>query len=128
MTLLADLLSTVFDRHYRRPTHQGRDPRPLNELVSNLIGSAGETSGLALAQDIVSAFENLDDAGKLEFFRHIATGINISSEAVRSTLNAYEKASSKATYRTFMSAVEPRRQELIRRLNSVPGSLVHWFK
>ncbi len=94
MTLLADLLSTVFDRHYRRPTHQGRDPRPLNELVSNLIGSAGETSGLALAQDIVSAFENLDDAGKLEFFRHIATGINISSEAVRSTLNAYEKASS----------------------------------
>lgn len=122
MTLLADLLSTVFDRRYRRPTHQRHDPRPLKELVSSLIGSAGETSGLALAQDILSAFERLDDDGKLAFFWHIATGMNISPEAVRTTLNAYEKTPSKATYRAFMFAAEPRRQELIRRLNSVPGS------
>lgn len=122
MTLLADLLSTVFDRRYRRPTHQSHDPRPLKELVSSLIGSAGETSGLALAQDIISAFEQLDDDAKLAFFRHIATGLNINPEAVRTTLEAYEKVPSKATYRAFMFAAEPRRQELIRRLNSLPGS------
>lgn len=122
MTLLADLLSTVFDRRYRRPTRQGHELRPLKELVSSLIGSAGETSGLALAQDIISTFEQLDDDAKLEFFRHIATGMNISPKAVRTTLDAYEKTPSKATYRAFMFAAEPRRQELIRRLNSLPGS------
>ncbi len=48
MTVLADLLSTVFERRYRRPASKGQDKRPIEELASNLVGSAGETSGLAL--------------------------------------------------------------------------------
>mgnify|MGYP001141554848 CR=1 FL=1 len=43
-------------------------------------------------------------------------------EAVRNALDAYEAEPSKASYRSYMAAAEPRRQELIRRLNSVPGA------
>ncbi|SEK27564.1 malonyl-CoA decarboxylase [Pacificibacter marinus] len=122
MTLLADLLSTVFERRYRQRSQHVHDNRPIEELAEALVGSAGETSGLALASDILSAFEAMDDAQKLAFFNHIATAMNIDPEAVRDTLVAYKNGPSKASYRAFASAAEPRRQELIRRLNGVPGA------
>mgnify|MGYP001627895836 CR=1 FL=1 len=127
MTLLADLLSTVFERRRRREASATPDGRPLEELASALIGSTGETSGLALAEEILTRFAALEGASKRAFFRHLATEMNIAPEIVRSTLDAYEKNPSKATYRAFMAASEPRRQELIRRLNRVPdatGALV----
>ncbi|MEC9311115.1 MAG: malonyl-CoA decarboxylase family protein, partial [Pseudomonadota bacterium] len=122
MTLLADLLSTVFERRYRWSGAAGQDNRPIAELAEDLVGSAGETSELMLAREVISGFEQLEDADKLAFFSHIATKLNIDPEAVRNGLDAYEQSPSKATYRAFMAAVEPRRQELIRRLNRVPGA------
>ncbi|MCR9062067.1 MAG: malonyl-CoA decarboxylase N-terminal domain-containing protein, partial [Rhodobacteraceae bacterium] len=122
MTLLADLLSTVFERRYRQPARYLRNDRPLEELAGDLVGSAGETSGLALAQDILSGFEDLDDEDKLVFFRTVAGRLNIDPEKVRTALDAYEKNPCKASYRDFMTASEPRRQELFRRLNRVPGA------
>ena len=122
MTLLADLLSTVFERRYRWPGGGRQDTRPIAELAEDVVGSAGETSELMLARDVLSGFEQLDDPEKLAFFTHIANKLNIDPEAVRTGLDAYEQAPSKESYRAFMTAVEPRRQELIRRLNRVPGA------
>lgn len=123
MTLLADLLSTVFERRYRREAHgPHEDGRPLTSLASDLVGSASETSGLALAREILSRFGPLPDAQKLDFFRYLATEMNIDPEEVRTRLEDYERAPSKASYRAFAEAAEPRRQELIRRLNRVQGA------
>lgn len=122
MTLLADLLSTVFERRYRRSGAAALDGRPLSELADTLVGSAGETSGLALAEEILTRFDTLSGEEKLAFFRNIASAMNIDPEAVRSSLDEYERDPSKATYRSFAAAVEPARQELIRRLNRVPGA------
>lgn len=122
MTLLADLLSTVFERRYRTAASVHLGSRPLAELAEELVGTAGETSGLALAGEILARFKTLTDQQRLEFFRHIATALDIDPEGVRSTLDAYEREPSKQTYRAFVTAAEPRRQELIRRLNRVPGA------
>ncbi|MES0826423.1 malonyl-CoA decarboxylase [Ruegeria sp. SCP11] len=123
MTLFADLLSTVFERRHRRDTAGAAlDGRPLTELADTLVGSAGETSGLALAEAILTRFDTLSDNEKLEFFRYLASAMNIDPEAVRSSLDEYERNPSKATYRSFAAAAEPARQELIRRLNRVPGA------
>lgn len=122
MTLLADLLSTVFERRYRQPLRRKQANRPLDELATDLVGSAGETSGLAIAQDILSGFDELEDQDKIAFFQKIATALNIDPARVREALDDYEKAPSKTSYRNFMSAAEPRRQELFRRLNRVPGA------
>lgn len=122
MTLLADLLSTLFERRYRTTTPVQLGSRPLTELAEELIGTAGETSGLALAKEILSRFKTLGDDQKLEFFRHIATAMDINPDDVRDTLDAYERDPSKDTYRAFAEAAEPSRQELIRRLNRVPGA------
>ncbi|HAR53691.1 MAG TPA: decarboxylase [Roseovarius nubinhibens] len=75
-----------------------------------------------MAEDILNGYAALDDEAKLGFFHHLATEMNIDPEQVRSTLDAYEREPSKASYRNFMTAAEPRRQELIRRLNRVPGA------
>ena len=48
--------------------------------------------------------------------------MNIDPANVRRTLEAYEKTPSKASYRAFASAAEPARQEMVRRLNRVPGA------
>jgi malonyl-CoA decarboxylase len=123
MTLLADLLSTVFERRYRRENQEAaKDGRPLVEMATELVGSAGETSGIALAEEIMARFKLLNDAEKLEFFRDIARTMNIDPERARSALDAYERAPSRATYRAFSEAAEPSRQELVRRLNRVPGA------
>jgi malonyl-CoA decarboxylase len=123
MTLLADLLSTVFERRYRRDAPiAAEDGRPLTDLAMALVGSASETSGLALASEILARFGALEDHHKLEFFRFLASSMNIDPEAVRTRLDAYERAPSKSSYRAFAEAAEPRRQELIRRLNRVQGA------
>ena len=50
LNFLAYLLSTVFERRYRKPSSRGSVTRPLEELAIELIGSSDETSGLVLAQ------------------------------------------------------------------------------
>lgn len=119
---LSDLLSTVFARRYRRRLPLQSDSRPLSALADDLVGTMGEISGLAIAEDILSRFEIMGDAQKLEFFQYLATAMNIDPANVRRTLEAYEKTPSKASYRAFASAAEPARQEMVRRLNRVPGA------
>jgi malonyl-CoA decarboxylase len=121
MTLLADLLSTVFERRTRWGGG-AVDDRPFEALTADLIGATGEISGMTVARAILDRYAATDDAEKLAFFHHLANGMTIDPDAVRTALDAYEAGQSKASYRAFMAASEPPRQELIRRLNQVPGA------
>lgn len=122
MTLLADLLSTVFDRRYRLGRTGRQDDRPIEALIGALMSTIGEGSGLTVAHSLLSRYAEMDDTAKLAFFHHLASDMNIHAVTVRDALEAYEADQTKATYRSFMQAVEPPRQELIRRLNQVPGA------
>lgn len=122
MARLADLLTTVFDRRHRVSPAFRLDNRPIGDLATSLVGAIGEVSGLALAEQIIARFEAMDDTEKLEFFRYLAVEMNIDPDAVTTTLAAYREFPSMATYRAFLAAAEPPRQELIRRMNQVPGA------
>ncbi len=122
MTLFADLLSTIFERRFRASRPLGRDDRSTGELASALVGATGEVSGLAIAQHILNRFETMDDAEKRAFFGHLARDMNVTPDAVRTALAAYEAEPSKATYRAFVAAAEAPRQEFLRRLNQAPGA------
>lgn len=126
MNWLSDLLSVVFQRRYRSAAAtdaaEAPDARSLPEMAADLMSSAGEISGQALARQILDRYELSDDAAKSAFFRHLAESMAIRPAAVRATLEAYEIGQSKSSYRAFMSAAEPPRQELIRRLNRVAGA------
>jgi len=122
VSIFADLLSTVFERRYRGADRATHDTRPINELIADLMGAAGEVSGMAVAKQIIDRYAAMDDTQKLGFFRHLAEAMNISAAAVRESLDVYEQGQTFASYRAFMTAAEPPRQELIRRLNQVHGA------
>ncbi|MBE3638183.1 malonyl-CoA decarboxylase [Mangrovicoccus algicola] len=121
MTILADLLSTVFERRGRGPAAKP-DGRSLPELAAALMGASAETEGLSLARQILDRYEFLDEAGRAAFFAHLAGQMDIDPQAVRASLDAYEDGRGAGAYRAFLAAAEPPRQELIRRLNQVPGA------
>ena len=119
--MFADILTTVFERRYRLSPLPRRDG-PVEKLTAELIAATSETSGLAAARQILRRYGGMDDDAKLAFFRHLASDLNVDPAGVRSALDAYERAPSGATYRAFQGASEPPRQELIRRMNQVPGA------
>ncbi|MGR3604073.1 MAG: decarboxylase, partial [Sulfitobacter sp.] len=68
MSLLADLLSTVFDRPSRAISRAKWDSRPIEQLIADLIGNRGEIRGMTLARQILDRYAVMDDAEKLGFF------------------------------------------------------------
>ena len=128
MTMLADLLSTVFERRMRfLPGAAADDSRSTEDLAAALVGTDGEISGQQLGRIILDRYAGMDPAGKRAFFDHLAHAMDFDPGEVRRALAAWEDSPDKDTYRRFTTAAEPPRQELIRRLNRVPqatGQLV----
>ncbi|MCB9958118.1 MAG: malonyl-CoA decarboxylase [Rhodospirillaceae bacterium] len=122
MTFFADLLGSIFERRNPSRLPAGDDRRPMPELLKDLMGAVGENRGAALAAQILTRIDHMDDAKKLAFFRHVSTTMSVDSAAVRRALDRYEKSPGGRTYETFMVATDPPRQELFRRLNQAPGA------
>ena len=123
MTVLADLLTSIFERTYKRVSDPITfDQRPLSELAHELVSTRSETRVLTLAREILSRYHLLDAAGKARFFSDVAQQLNLDPTRVRETLFDYERSPSRRTYRAYAEAAEPKRQEFIRRLNQMPGA------
>jgi malonyl-CoA decarboxylase len=122
MSFVRDLISTVFERRYRRVLADEADDRTIEKLAADLLGSRGEVSGLLLARNILDRYASMDQTDKVAFFKFMTKGLEIDPDSVIETLHAYKNEPGKRTYRAFVSACEPQRQELARRLNQVPGA------
>jgi malonyl-CoA decarboxylase len=119
--MFADILSSVFER---RQWIWERPPKPgarLDDLARTLMGNRGEATGMALAHDLLQAYAASSPEARRAFFDFVMHDLDIDADAVRAALAAYENDPGKATYRAYAEAAEPRRQELIRRLNQEPG-------
>jgi malonyl-CoA decarboxylase len=122
MSVLADLLATVFERRYRGADAADRQNRSIEDMCRALLGSSGEVSGMALARLILDGYAAKSDTEKRAFFGFLTNELGIDPETVRTALDDYEAEPDRATYSRFMAAAEPPRQELARRLNQVPGA------
>ncbi len=122
MSFFGGLISTVFDRRYRGAMSDDAEGRSIAELSHDLLGSQGEVSGGTLARLILDRYAMMSADEKRAFFEFMTHGLEIDPQAVTDTLQTYRDAPSKSSYRAFAEACEPKRQELIRRLNQVPGA------
>ena len=122
VSLLSDVLATVFSRSNRRRLLSAPDNRSTEALIGDLLSGHGEISGMTTAAQILDRYGELDDAGKLAFFDHLSEGLGIDIGEVRAALDAFEAEPGQGSYGAFLKAAEPRRQELARRLNRVPGA------
>lgn len=92
------------------------------DLCEQLLSSQGDVSGISLASQILNRYAKSDDEQQKEFFHYLNNQLDLNSTALENALAAYKKEPSKETYRKLLHHGEPRRQELARRLNQVPGA------
>ncbi|MFP4274933.1 MAG: malonyl-CoA decarboxylase [Paracoccaceae bacterium] len=120
MTILGDMLSTLMERRYAfRPR---RSRRPMQTLLDSLLGSLGDVSGSSLAAEILDTYGAMDEAGRAEFFELLLTRYGLDEDALGTALAGWRAKADGASYRALQQAAEPRRQEIARRLNQLPGA------
>jgi len=122
MSYFGELISTVFERRYQKALSKDVDGRTTSDLCEALLSSHGEVSGVTLARNLLDRYAAMNLDEKMAFFEFMTHELEIDPDEVISSLGAYREKPGKGTYRAFALACEPRRQELARRLNQVPGA------
>ena len=117
---LSDILSTIFERRYSASA--ALDKRPIEEICRALLTGAGEVSGLKLASTVLDRFSQMSDEEKLQFFSFLTEELDVDIESVKKSARRYDKERSPQHLEELVRAAEPVRQELLRRINQVPGA------
>jgi malonyl-CoA decarboxylase len=122
----SDLLSTISERGRtllrRGGSSNGRpDASELLELCEALLSGRGEASGIAIARDVFDGYRDLDAAGRQSFFAALARDYGPDREKLSQAIESWRAQPSDDDASDLHFASEPRRQELIRRLNRAPG-------
>ncbi|KPA22253.1 Malonyl-CoA decarboxylase (MCD) [Shimia sp. SK013] len=117
---LGDLLSQLFDR--RGQMHGKDDARSITELCEALLSAEGEVSGFQLASTVLDRYRALRDDEKVLFFRYLNDELDIDAGQVSDLAIQYSKDRDIDAFKALSVAAEPRRQELLRRLNQPTGA------
>jgi malonyl-CoA decarboxylase len=122
----SDLLATISERGrilLRRggPIDSKPDADGLVALCQALLSGRGEASGTAMAREVLDRYRNLDDAGRRAFFAALVRDFGPDREKVAKAIEAWRAQPGDGNGGLLHFASEPRRQELIRRLNRAPG-------
>jgi malonyl-CoA decarboxylase len=122
----SDLLATISERGrtlLRRagPSDARQDAGGLAELCEALLSGRGEASGTAVAREVLDRYDDLDAAGRRTFFEALVRDFGPDREKLAQTVERWRKQPSDEDASDLHFASEPRRQELIRRLNRAPG-------
>ena len=115
-----DFLSNLVSR--QRQFFVGADEVTINELLEKLMGTVGEVSGIVTARQLLDRYTELSDEQKLDFFQHLEKSYNADESLVREAFNRYSRNPSSASLNVLSKTAEPKRHELLRRLNSTPDA------
>lgn len=121
-----EMLQTIAERGRaliagrRRVTGEARTAT-IVQRCEDLLSGRGEASGAALAREILSDFDELRTGERVAFFEALAFEFGPDRERLVRACEAYAREPSEAAAAEVHEAAEPRRQELVRRLNLAPG-------
>jgi malonyl-CoA decarboxylase len=128
-SFFGDMLQTITERGRQMLSASSardgeRDPVAAIEARSEaLLSSRGEASGMALADDILVRWRDMDEAQQHAFMRLLAEKFGPRIERLEAAIEAYRMKPGPKELVELNAAVEPRRQELIRRLNLAPNGI-----
>ena len=89
------------------------------DLCQTLLSRQGEASNIALAHQILQRYIEKNDEEKTDFFFMLASAFAPDKDLIIEAVSHYD-ADSPESLQQLISAVEPPRQELFRRLNMAP--------
>lgn len=93
----------------------------LETLCEMLLSSRGEASGMAIAAEILDRWDKLDSAGVRQFLHLLYEKFGSDTAKLDQAVDRYRAERSAAAITDLHRAAEPRRQELLRRLNHAPS-------
>ncbi|WP_340161967.1 malonyl-CoA decarboxylase [uncultured Hoeflea sp.] len=115
-----DLLSTLFERpNLARVKGDGRS---ITELCEALITSSSEGAAHNMGQQILSRFSELTPEAEVAFFEYLTEQMDIDTDRLQALTTAYQADRTPENFAGLLEAAEPKRQELLRRINRVPGA------
>jgi len=98
-----------------------RDARRAIWLCHALLSERGDVSGARLAREALAAYQRLEGPAAGVFFDLLAKEFSPDPHEVAHAADVYQQDPSQSNLIQLQRAVEPRRQELFRRLNVVAG-------
>lgn len=107
-----------------RLTQKTRGDRVLEPLVEScrlLLSERGQANVYALAQRVMAQYRALPSARHEAFFAALATGFAPDPDTVLACAQRYAQTPGAQQLAALTAAVEPPRQELLRRINRAPG-------
>jgi malonyl-CoA decarboxylase len=131
VTFFSGLLQTVADRGRALVGYRRAEPASVERLLvgaGRLLRGRGEASGVALAASILAGYAALAPAQRLEFLVGAASRFGPDLGALGEAARAFLANPDEREAAAVLAKAEPRRQELLRRLNHAPGAtlaLVH---
>jgi malonyl-CoA decarboxylase len=97
------------------------EPDSIARRCAALVGHRGEASGLALAQDILDAYQQLTEEARWQFFDLLARDFATDSSAVSQSAEQYSAEPDFQNLDALRKAIESPCHKLFRRLNMTPG-------
>jgi malonyl-CoA decarboxylase len=122
----SDLLTSISERGRTLLRRVGSseakpDGAELIKLCEALLSGRGEASGTAIAREILDRYRHLDEAERLALFEALTRDFGPDRENLARAVENWRTRPSDEDASDLHFASEPRRQELIRRLNRAPG-------
>jgi len=118
---IAERGRALIDRTRERRESAEQRSASLVELCEELLSGRGEASGVALAREILQRYAELTSGPRIAFFEALATRFGPDHGKLESAIAVWRAKPSDDTAAQVHRAAEPRRQELLRRLNLAPG-------
>jgi malonyl-CoA decarboxylase len=111
----------LIDRARDRRGEPAARSESLVELCEELLSGRGEASGAALASEILAKYNSLTTGPRIAFFEALAGRFGPERAKLDEAIAGWQAAPSDKSAAAVHEAAEPRRQELLRRINLAPG-------
>jgi malonyl-CoA decarboxylase len=118
---IAERGRSLLDRTRDRRESAEQRSASIIELSEELLSGRGEASGVALAGEILERYAELTSGPRIAFFEALADRLGPDHARLNTAIEAWRGNPSDAAAAQVHAAAEPRRQELLRRLNLAPG-------
>ncbi|MBA8878375.1 malonyl-CoA decarboxylase [Phyllobacterium myrsinacearum] len=128
-SFFSDMVQTITERGRKLLSFSPRAERlpsgltGLERLCEMLLTSRGEASGMALAAEILQQWSRLNDEQQRDFMLLLSGKFGPDADKLDKAIDTYRTERSARAVLELHEAAEPRRQELIRRLNLAPNGI-----
>lgn len=124
MSFFTEMMQQITERgralmHARRG--DARTAQALQALAEALFSNRGEASGVARAAELLECYAAAPREEREGFLRCLALDFGPDQSLIDAAIAAYQAEPGATTAMALHRAAEPRRQDLLRRLNRAPG-------